>query len=315
DDVEDILYYVLDAYMYHGVPVEFDEIDYDRVSYDSNATAVLLELRGLVSNWRQTAERLKAAAAQSAAEPQLILMLDKSTQSFPWESLPILRARAVARLPSWTLLRDQLLANTSTTLQPARTSFVLNPGGDLAHTQTLLGPMLKRMGWQGIVGRAPLEPELRTRLQTDDTVLYFGHGGAEQYIRGGAVRKLDRCAVTLLMGCSSGHLAPAGEFEPTGTALNYLMAGCPAVVANLWDVTDKDIDRFSLAMLDRWGLLPASAGVRTSATRCATRGTLPSLASAVAASRDACTLPYLVGAAPVVYGLPHMTMLPSRRPV
>jgi hypothetical protein len=33
DDVEDILYYMLDAYMYHGIPVAFDEIDYDRVRH------------------------------------------------------------------------------------------------------------------------------------------------------------------------------------------------------------------------------------------------------------------------------------------
>ncbi len=35
-----------------------------------------------------------------------------------------------------------------------------------------------------------------------------------------------------------------------------MLAGCPAVVGTLWDVTDKDIDRFASSMLEEWGLLP-----------------------------------------------------------
>jgi separase len=33
-------------------------------------------------------------------------------------------------------------------------------------------------------------------------------------------------------------------------ALSYLAGGSAAVVANLWDVTDMDIDRFSVALLE-----------------------------------------------------------------
>lgn len=31
-----------------------------------------------------------------------------------------------------------------------------------------------------------------------------------------------------------------------------LFPGCPAAVANLWDVTDVDIDRFARGVLDQW---------------------------------------------------------------
>jgi separase len=47
------------------------------------------------------------------------------------------------------------------------------------------------------------------------------------------------------MGCSSGalrSLAPAAEFDPTGMVLAYMQAGAPAVVGNLWEVTDRDLD-------------------------------------------------------------------------
>ena len=63
---------------------------------------------------------------------------------------------------------------------------------------------------------------------------------------------MERCAAGLLMGCSSGALAPRGSFPPAAPALAYLLAGAPAAVANLWDVTDKDIDRFSAALLRSW---------------------------------------------------------------
>ena len=42
------------------------------------------------------------------------------------------------------------------------------------------------------------------------------------------------------------------QYTPQGTHLSYLSAGFPVLVANLWEVTDKDIDRFGKAMLDAW---------------------------------------------------------------
>lgn len=48
-----------------------------------------------------------------------------------------------------------------------------------------------------------------------------------------------------------GHVSTAqGRLPPCGMALNYLHARCPALVANLWDVTDGEIDRFTSALLE-----------------------------------------------------------------
>ena len=67
------------------------------------------------------------------------------------------------------------------------------------------------------------------------------------------------------MGCSSGKLKEEGKYEPHGMVYNYLHAGSPAVVGTLWDVTDKDIDRWGMECLSRWGLFedsaPAGGGV------------------------------------------------------
>lgn len=54
---------------------------------------------------------------------------------------------------------------------------------------------------------------------------YFGHGGAEQYIRSHKLKALHKCAVTMLWGCSSGALKENGDFDVAGTAWNYMMAG------------------------------------------------------------------------------------------
>ena len=72
----------------------------------------------------------------------------------------------------------------------------------------------------------------------------------------------------------------------------------PTLVANLWDVTDRDIDKLTQSVFDqlrlnkdavkRWH--PGQEGV--------------SVVTAVAKAREDCKLKYLTGAAPVVYGIP-----------
>jgi hypothetical protein len=46
-----------------------------------------------------------------------------------------------------------------------------------------------------------------------------------RHVCGRALRRMPRCASALLMGCSSGSLAKAGQYEPSGPVLAYLMAG------------------------------------------------------------------------------------------
>ena len=87
-------------------------------------------------------------------------------------------------------------------------------------------------------------------------------------------------------------------------------AGCPAAVANLWDVTDRDIDRFAVDLLHQW--LPgegveATAEGRTGTSSASTAALCVS--SSVARSRHACRLPHLIGAAPVCYGVPTSVLL------
>ncbi|KAF9110810.1 hypothetical protein BGX27_005860, partial [Mortierella sp. AM989] len=297
----------------------------------------------------------------------VILILDKHLQVFPWESCPVLRQEAVSRVPSMWFLRDRILqqkynlskmspedpfSESSTLssastggehlwnckwrdleLDPQKTFYVLNPGGDLKNTEEEFKDYVETQhGWDGIIGRAPLDLECINGLSKNDLYIYFGHSGGEQYIKSTQIRQLGHCAVSLLLGCSSGSLRSEGEFDPTGNAMNYLLAGCPTVVANLWDVTDKDLDRFSMAMFRLWGL-EANRQVKKplEETRSLAGHTSNnpvdidrmegddmegiggeqedrrlrlSLVEAVKVAREECKLKYLVGAASVVYGIP-----------
>lgn len=62
----------------------------------------------------------------------------------------------------------------------------------------------------------------------------------------------------------------------------------PFVLGNLWDVTDRDMDRYAQALLEGW--LRGGSGAP--------------LLDYMAQARQAPKLKYLIGAAPVAYGLP-----------
>jgi separase len=124
--------------------------------------------------------------------------------------------------------------------------------------------------------------------------------------------------------------------------LAYLLAGAPAVVGTLWDVTDRDCDRASVRAGELWGLWEARVQeklakgkerkddvevarkggsrkkrcveqkgmVRTGAeglkstSHDGSNNEKRSLVEAVRRSRSSCYLQYLNGAAFVVYGIP-----------
>lgn len=243
----------------------------------------------------------------------VILILDKHLQMFPIESMPALRPQSVSRLPCLSFLRDRILYTqfhnskeayddfgltatsewTDLTVSKRSAFYVLNPGGDLKDTQREFEPIFKSVPeWDGVIESMPMELQCKDALQSRDIYMYFGHSAGQAFMRGTTVRQLPNCAVSLLMGCSSGIMEANGEFDLNGYVLNYLLAGSPAVVANLWDVTDRSIDKLTKYMMHSWGMLNKS------------NETPKSLVQAVSESRNQCKLGYLIGAAPIVYGIP-----------
>ncbi|GMK55720.1 hypothetical protein CspeluHIS016_0207760 [Cutaneotrichosporon spelunceum] len=288
EEVEDLVYFVLDLYQFHGIAVVLAELDFEQIGHDVQEALAALKL---------------ATGTHPPSDEHLLLALDKNVQCFPWESIPILRGRAVSRIASLPLLLDHVALGTTLGADPThrtvnarKARYFLNPGCDLVNTQQRFEPRLKGLqseGWEGITARRPSEAEMSSALSDSELVMYFGHGGGEEYLRGHKVRALKRCAVTMLWGCSSGLLREQGDLDPTGTPHDYLLAGSPCLVGNLWDVTDKDIDRITTAVMDSLGL--EEKGIRESSM---------SVVQAVSQSRSAARLQYLTGAALVVYGVP-----------
>jgi separase len=112
-------------------------------------------------------------------------------------------------------------------------------------------------------------------------------------------------------------------------ALNYLIGGADYVIANLWDVTDKDIDKLSMECMRAFFSRDRENGSSSSSSGASGRvegksntsgesnslsehHCAATLSGALASSRSVCKLKNAVGCAPVVYGLPKIAM--TRKP-
>ncbi|CAN8325640.1 unnamed protein product [Cochlearia groenlandica] len=306
----------------------------------------------------EAATKLEQHDGLENREP-IILVLDPEVQMLPWENIPILRKQEVYRMPSVgsisaVLKKRRLQGETSRSsvasfpvIDPLDSFYLLNPGGDLSDTQVEFESWFRDQNIEGKAGSVPSTEELTEALKNHDLFLYFGHGSGAQYMSRHEIEKLDNCSATFLMGCSSGSLWLKGCYIPQGIPLSYLLAGSPAIVANLWDVTDRDIDRFGKALLEAWLKERSDSSSEGGCSQCESlanelaamtlkgnntttkRSRKPSsrnktaqsiadgsgkiecnhkhrrkIGSFMAAAREVCILPYLIGAAPVCYGVP-----------
>jgi separase len=363
EQVLDLLYFVIDILQFNGERNAYDEVDFDVMATETMDT---------LKSYHE------AANSNEVDQNHLILILDRKLHAFPWESLPCLQNVSVSRVGSMLTLRERILAMRRQMKDSTEEKYfvnkqsgasILNPSGDLSRTQTTMSPLLDSLtkltdsSWKSTVNKIPSEKDFAAALSEKSMFLYFGHGSGNQYIRNRTIKKLDKCAeVVWLMGCSSGRVIEHGDYEPTSVPLSYLVAGkrlehtgttedetkyrndnreglCMAVVATLWDVTDKDIDRFAVEVGEHWGLwssapapsprelappktprkrgrsvpkTPSKTPSRTPGGRSRSRLVMRdeestrarSLSEAVMLGRDACNLRYLNGAATVVYGIP-----------
>ncbi|KAJ7999129.1 hypothetical protein DPEC_G00212200 [Dallia pectoralis] len=242
--------------------------------------------------------RTASAVLAEGSDPQghVVLILDKYLQKLPWESMSCLRSCSVTRMPSLHSLLGHCALQQSNPgcvlnkgVDPKQVFYVLNPNANLENTEDRFRQWFtSEPGWHGVCGVAPDPVQLLEAVTAKDLYIYVGHGAGARFLDGHKILKQEMRAASLLFGCSSAALAVRGELEGTGIILNYLMAGCPFVLGNLWDVTDRDIDRFTTALLESW--LSAGPGAP--------------ILDHMTSSRQATHLKHLIGAAPVVYGLP-----------
>lgn len=295
------LYYYL-AFSGKGAPSEFelleDLTDYTIEQLFLCSKVNILKIKAFILD--DTCNLFSQTPTHGDYE-HLVLVPSHSCDRVPWESMTFLRDRSVSRMPSVGCLIESLKRHEKgMTVQKGGENllYVVNPGSDLRNTQKRFEPVLGQLpGSTGLAGKSPSEDWLTTNLYKSSLYIYLGHGGGEQYLRSSSLFKTrtniqEDLPTALLIGCSSSAYHENGRLQPSSNIFNWLVCGAPAVMTNLWDVTDKDIDIFSLSLLVEWGLV----GDGTQEPK--------SLAQAMIKSRNACTLKFLNGAAPILHGLP-----------
>lgn len=279
EEVDDLIYYIVDQLAFHGEANAYDDVNFDKLHKS-------IEL--LCGKYYSLRENMFE---------HLVLMPSARCSFFPWELLSALRHKSVSRMPSVQMLID-LLKTRLNPIPAERVFYMINPGGDLKRTEEKFkGYFQLQSKWNGLVGKKPEnETRLLDNIMKSNLFVYLGHGGCDQYIKTAALYK--KCLPSgpvlppsLLIGCSLGSLQANGILEPSGNIYNWLTCGSPMVLANLWDVTDKDIDLFTQQTLQDWGLSGRKSSQKT-------------LCEAVLNARDSCNLKFLNGAAPIVYGIP-----------
>ena len=298
-------------------------------------------VRSLPSTQRQLLQRVRTAVREqqlSGAGERLpvVLLLSSQLGRFPFESMPILSSHPVMRMPSYHFLLQHLApyaapltAGRAPALSLSSHSFILNPSSDLPRTEATFAAVLPALHLTR--GTASVQPTTAAFLAalSSDLFLYLGHGSGDQYIPSSLVEQRSAPRVALLMGCGSGRSKGVSrEYDGWGMATSLLIAGAQSVVGNLWDVTDGEIDRFAIRVLERitgrtashppQGPSSNSRGAKTAkgksrstkssdapmTANSSAGGDVRSVAEVVAECRSACRLRYLMGASPVVYGIP-----------
>ncbi|XP_018495310.1 uncharacterized protein LOC100898129 [Galendromus occidentalis] len=264
------------------------------------------KIRGLAYETFAYASAKRGEVQTDPVRSPVILVFDKHLINLPFDSCPMFHDIEVTRMPcialtmahAFLIRRRANRGNPPFSLENPKNGFYcVNPEDNLEKTQErFLHEMVDVIHhWDGTCGQPLSREDFRKNLQSKSLYLYCGHGTGRQVMRD-CVESINVRAVSLLFGCSSARLRRFGtKTDVEGYALRLIIGGAPAVLGNLWDVTDRDIDGFTYSMLRKW-LLPLFP---KSAVRLETR-----LGAAVNKTREECKLRALTGAAPVVFGLP-----------
>ncbi|CAH8871107.1 unnamed protein product [Trichobilharzia szidati] len=260
--------------------------------------------------------------SEKDCQPSYIVIIpDRAFNYLPWEwilwdrepgvsvptmtrnfSLPIvigqMRAHSMAgQIVKHDCSLDSVESKSAYSINPQRGFYIVNPESNLQSTQKTFESVFNKLStWNGVAARAPTADEVNDGFTNHDIVIYLGHGNGSHFLLHTFNEGLIARAVALIIGCSSGRPHWCGRHEPYASVFNHIIAGCPFVCGLLWDVTDRDVDRFTLQFLMNW--LGNKDSQNNDKELCDTLG------SSIFRAISACKLKHLVGKSVIVYGIP-----------
>ena len=259
----------------------------------------------------KTLEELKENVMKSVTFGPVGLITGSTLENFPFESLFCVRMMnlEVFRVPSVRFL-NWMYMNLQKTNQRIKQGvsdkdvyFLLNPSNNLSYTEDFFKIKFEELknqancNWDGLIGKIPQQNELQKALQSKDIYIYLGHNSGLRYL--GKLCENSVNCLSLIIGCSSAALFNKDQMvEPFGSSYYFLINFCPTYLGCLWNVTDRDIDKFVERFLKHTFRIYDQEASNNNIEKCT------SIAKAVALSRNICKLKYLNGSAPVIRGLP-----------
>lgn len=225
---------------------------------------------------------------------KVLLILDENTTCFPFEQVFGKVSYRVRSLENLFTGAGRMSGCPDAAGGPGRTCaksgnrgeklfYLLDADNNLSDTRECILEFFRQAVHPhvtGVDGR-PLTARESSGLVNFDLFMYFGHGSGRKHFE---LRYLLPWA-TFLFGCSSCRLVCVPNFAYNGVLLGHLNRG-RTVLGMLWDVTDKDLDRFTVGFLaDFFGGEEIALSVRKNICRFRLR--------------------HLNGAAVVTYGFPY----------
>ncbi|CAB3408096.1 unnamed protein product [Caenorhabditis bovis] len=230
------------------------------------------------------------------------LIISPDLSQFCWEKLPILASQPfVCRMVSIHAMLSHLESLNQNQKQVPlhvdldKSYYVLDPDNNLGQTKKRILEFIDKFKWEGTVGETPKPNEVVSALENKDAFFYFGHGSGSKHVNRNTVKQSKCKAISLLMGCGSVRTLPQGlGWDGKSVLLDYVLAKCPLVVGCLWTITDGEIDRYLMRMVD--DCFENNSGVDQKQMR--------QLSEAMENARTKAKLKYLTGASVVMYGFP-----------
>ncbi|CAG5105495.1 Oidioi.mRNA.OKI2018_I69.chr1.g2176.t1.cds [Oikopleura dioica] len=224
------------------------------------------------------------------------LILGRVVQSIAMERMPICQGIRMSRMLS-VRHAEYLLRQPASkrSMDISNLLYVVDNQVNLASSAATVGNFFRSVKqWNGYASVMPNSSELIEKLNKFDLYVFAGHGSGSDCVGGwGRVIRKGVKSTMHLIGCASGRLRDHGRTEPRGAVTKVLDSGSMSVMALLWSITDRDIDRYTLRLYKDW----------FSAVSNSSKETGPCLSRFINECSRACKLPYVNAGATVNYGL------------